>query len=89
MGVFIDSVIFQDDVHVVVNIGGGALHVSDGVTHVLRGYVVVVVDDRSRGKVVNDPVMMILPENKIGRKMKFVSIRLLRTTVALRREKRI
>lgn len=61
MRVHVNSVILQDDVYVVVDVVGAApFHVSDRVTHVLRGHEVVCVHYRSRWEIVNDPVVMIL-----------------------------
>jgi len=61
MGVLVNGVVLQDDVDVVVDVCSGPLHISDGVANILGGNEVVSVHNGSRGKIINYPVVVVLP----------------------------
>ena len=61
MGVVIHGVVLEDDVDVVVDVCVRSLHVSNWIAHILGGYEVVSVHDRSGGQIVYNPVVVVLP----------------------------
>jgi hypothetical protein len=61
----IHSMVLHDNVHMIVQVGGRSLHVSDGKSRELRGDELIRVHQRGRRQVVDDPVVVVLPLDRL------------------------